>query len=47
MLWTISDYTPKHTARLREVFLESRKLAFPWVDTKTFKLKDFDRAIEG
>lgn len=47
MLWTISDYTPKHTTRLREVFLESRKLAFPWVDTKTFKLKDFDRAIEG
>ncbi len=46
MALKISDYTQVNTAKLREVFLESRKLAFPWKDTKEFRLTDFDEVIK-
>jgi len=46
MFWTIAEYNPVHTPRLREVFLTSRKLAFPWYDDKRLKLKDFDAVIQ-
>ncbi|MCF2447221.1 GNAT family N-acetyltransferase [Dyadobacter sp. CY345] len=42
----ISAYTQVHTSKLREVFLESRKLAFPWKDPKEFRLNHFDEVIK-
>jgi len=45
MHWTIAEYNSSHTEKLREVFLESRKLAFPWYDDRKLKLKDFDVSI--
>ena len=46
MSFEISPYKLAYSARLREVFLESRKLAFPWMDSEKFKLKDFDEVIK-
>ena len=47
MNWTITPYKPQHTTELRRIFLEARQLAFPWIDASTFKLLDFDEAIQG
>jgi len=38
----ILEYTPQHTQQLREVYLQARKFAFPWVDPDSFHLHDFD-----
>ena len=46
MSFEISAYKLAHAAKLREVFLDSRKLAFPWTDPEKFKLKDFDEVIK-
>lgn len=46
IFWTICDYLPEHKKQLRHIYLESRKLAFPWVDINTLKLEDFDAAIQ-
>ncbi|TKT88637.1 GNAT family N-acetyltransferase [Dyadobacter frigoris] len=46
MFWTICEYLPEHTEQLRHIYLESRKLAFPWIDVNSLKLEDFDSAIQ-
>ncbi|MEO6687198.1 MAG: GNAT family N-acetyltransferase [Dyadobacter sp.] len=46
IFWTICDYTPEHREQLRHIYLESRKLAFPWVDADSLKLEDFDSSIQ-
>lgn len=46
IFWTISEYSPEHTEQLRHIYRESRKLAFPWVDSQSLKLEDFDSAIQ-
>jgi GNAT superfamily N-acetyltransferase len=43
--WTIVEYSSEHTERLRHIYLNSRKLAFPWIDPVSLKLEDFDEAI--
>lgn len=43
---TILEYSPQHTQELREVYLQARKFAFPWVDPDSFKLHDFDAVIK-
>ena len=46
MFWTIREYNPEYKEQLRQIYLESRKLAFPWVDPKSLNLNDFDSAIQ-
>jgi ribosomal protein S18 acetylase RimI-like enzyme len=43
--WTIVEYSSEHTERLRSIYLDSRKVAFPWIDQASFKLEDFDEVI--
>jgi len=38
----ILDYTPQHTQELREIYLQARKFAFPWINPDNFQLLDFD-----
>ncbi|MCF0054342.1 GNAT family N-acetyltransferase [Dyadobacter sp. CY356] len=46
IFWTVRDYNPEDRESLRHIYLESRKLAFPWLDADTLKLEDFDAAIQ-
>jgi GNAT superfamily N-acetyltransferase len=43
--WTLAEYSSEHTEKLRHIYLNSRKLAFPWVDPASLKPEDFDEAI--
>ncbi len=42
----IRKFTESDRCTLQEVYLESRKRYFTWLDTSTFLLNDFDRDTE-
>ncbi len=43
----IRKYTESDRCTLREIYFESRKHAFDWMDSSLFTLEDFDRDTEG
>ncbi|GGC05238.1 GNAT family N-acetyltransferase [Dyadobacter sediminis] len=44
--WAISEYAPQHTQELRQVYMQARRFAFPWINPDTFYLHDFDAVTE-
>ena len=45
--WVIVPLRSGHLPALRQLFLESRRAAFHWIDRDTFLLHDLDEEIEG
>ncbi|KAA6440355.1 GNAT family N-acetyltransferase [Dyadobacter flavalbus] len=45
-IFTILEYTPQHTQELRQVYMQARRFAFPWIGPDTFQLHDFDAVTE-
>ncbi|MFY0663941.1 MAG: hypothetical protein JXQ97_04905 [Natronospirillum sp.] len=43
----IKEFAPEFAAALSEIYLESRRSAFSWLDTSGFKLADFARDTDG
>ncbi|MBO9616947.1 MAG: GNAT family N-acetyltransferase [Dyadobacter sp.] len=41
------EFTPDHAQALREIYLEGRRHAFPWMPADSYGLGDFDLAVEG
>lgn len=37
---------PRDRDRLRLIFLQGRRVAFPWIDPERFRLEDYDHAVE-
>jgi GNAT superfamily N-acetyltransferase len=44
--WEIVEYNPEHTEKLRHIYLDSRRSAFPWLDLASLKPEDFDEVIQ-
>lgn len=43
----IRDYSTSDQDRLSEIYLLSRKFAFPWLDSESFQKSDFIRDTKG
>ncbi len=43
----IRPFQEKDRVALRQIFLDSRRAAFPWIDAETFLLEDFDESTKG
>ncbi|WLD59644.1 GNAT family N-acetyltransferase [Salinispirillum sp. LH 10-3-1] len=43
----IKEFTPEFAAALSEIYLESRRSAFIWLDASAFQLADFARDTDG